>query len=319
MRIAGCIIEKEKMKVIEKTLAESNVLLDNYYSKVTVSKGRQGCQTRQNKKLARAKYLSELFCEYKKNPSADVCLHSLVVPNYDLIKIVRTKQLESEIVESFVGLVYDIVSKKEKLTKDIMLSKEDLEAECFNKILSALCSYRDSNVYLSTYIYHCICKHIYNLCNKTNSLSKLSTKAINLKRKYVETKKSLLRSSNFEEIVEIMKISEKEIDLLRSALVARSDHFSEPENIENYEIKNYEEENNISVKSFSLVDIEGIELSDLEKAVLDGFMQSANKKGLSSISKNIINPKTGKPYTRMAASLAWKRVQEKFKNKKGAA
>jgi ribosome maturation protein Sdo1 len=61
------------------------------------------------------------------------------------------------------------------------------------------------------------------------------------------------------------------------------------------------------------------EFTDLENAVLDGFISSSGRMGISSISKNIINPKTGKPYTRMAASLAWKKIKNKIKMYKGAA
>ena len=83
--------------------------------------------------------------------------------------------------------------------------------------------------------------------------------------------------------------------------------------------------NNILIESLedvsldSLDSLDSIEMSQLEKAVLDGFLQSSKGMGLNSISKNIINPKTGKPFTRMAASLAWKRVKEKIKNYKKAA
>jgi hypothetical protein len=319
MRISGCTLSKERMQVVQQTLAQSNILLNEYHKKITSRKGRKGHRTHQGKKLTKAKYLSEIFCEYNKNPHADVCLHGLVLPNSDVCKIIQTKQLESEVIESLVGLVCSIVSKKQKLAKDLILSKEDLESECFGVILENLCKYMNSTNCLSTYIYKCMCRRIYNLCNKTNSLSKLSAKSIDLKRKYLETKNSLLRSSNFEEIVEIMKISQKEIGILQSTLVAKTTHFSETDKIENYEIKNTQEKNNTKLESLNLVDFELIELSDLEKAVLEGYVQSKSKKGISSISKNLINPKTGKPYTRMAASIAWKRVQKKLQILKGAA
>ena len=53
--------------------------------------------------------------------------------------------------------------------------------------------------------------------------------------------------------------------------------------------------------------------SELEKAVYEGILDGKNKK-INLYAKNLINPKTNKPYTRSAISSAWKRVRGKIKN-----
>jgi hypothetical protein len=55
-----------------------------------------------------------------------------------------------------------------------------------------------------------------------------------------------------------------------------------------------------------------LDLSDLERAVLEGFLSSKTKLGLNELSKNLVNPKTQKPYSRMAFTLAWRRIKEKI-------
>jgi len=322
MKIDRLYIDKEKLKETQRIVAESNILLDFYYSKITTLKGRQGYRTKQgDKNLTRAKYLAEIYSEYKNCCDSDVCLHGLVLPNHDVKKIVRTKELEFEIIQSLSGLIHQIVSKKKKIAKDLMLSEEDLEGECYKSIISALCSYKNLENCFSTYLHHCISKHINNLCNKTNHMSKLSRDAVELRRKYNQIKNGLLHNANFEEVVSLMNISEKETQLLKSSLFCKTVHFSEQDSIENIEIKTISVENNTDEGSYSLADMDKIrsEFTDLENAVLDGFISSSGKMGISSISKNIINPKTGKPYTRMAASLAWKKIKNKIKLYKGAA
>lgn len=322
MKIDRLYINREKLKEIQKTVADSNILLDFYYSKITILRGRQGHRTKQgNKNLTRAKYLAEIYSSYKNCADSDVCLHGLVLPNHDVKKIIKTKELEFDIIQSLSGLIYQIVSKKGKIAKDLMLSEEDLESECYKSVISALCSYKNPENCFSTYLHHCISKHINNLCNKTNHMSKLSRDAVDLKRRYNQTKNSLLHNGNFEEVVSLMNISEKETKLLRSSLFCNTVHFSEQESIENIEIKISSVKNNIDEESYDLADMTKIrsEFTDLENAVLDGFISSSGRMGISSISKNIINPKTGKPYTRMAASLAWKKIKNKIKMYKGAA
>ena len=73
------------------------------------------------------------------------------------------------------------------------------------------------------------------------------------------------------------------------------------------------------VKNENQINIDFSEFSELEKAVLEGFMNSSNNLGISIVAKNLINPRTGKPYSRMACTYAWKRIKEKIKKFSSAA
>lgn len=307
----SCFDKKE----IESILANSNSVLDEYYCRIKIDKGRLGHFTQKGIKITKAEYLSEIYRNYKINNDSDLCLHGLVIPNYDLKNIIKTKQLETTVIDIFSRMVVDLVNKKYKFVKDPTISAEDLEAECYKKIITCLCSYTDPKICLSTYIYTCISKHIYKISN-SNGLSKPNKKSIELKKRYFEIKNSFLRKSNFDEIVEKMQISSKEVNLLLNSLR------NVDKTIENIESENQVDfKNNIIEKSYSIDDLDIAELqkkisnfSVLEKAVLDGFLKSSGKKGITSVSKNLINPKTGKPYSRAAASLAWKKIKKELKS-----
>lgn len=304
-------IEESRKKDVQNLISESNFILHKYHSQVATRHGRLGFKTYDDKSLNKSSYLNEIKSCYDKNPNVDVDLYGVVIPVADVRQILNVKNLELEVLCSVSGMISKIVNKKSRFSRDHILSAEDLESEAFRCACESLCSYTDSNVCFSTYFFNCISRHLSSLCNRTNHTSKFSKKAILLKRKYAETKRSLLRASNFEEIVEMMNISDKEISLLRSVLSCSSVFSAEEKYVE---IENYSApSNNNDDCSISIGDVSGVELSELEKAVLEGFMQSSNKLGISSIAKGILNPKTGKPFTRMAASLAWKRVKEKIK------
>jgi hypothetical protein len=310
-------INESKRQEMQNLISQSNIVLQNYHSQVATRHGRLGFKTSNNKSLSKSKYLSEIKDSHKKNLESDVDLYGVTIPLADVKQILIVKNLEWEVLCSISGIISKIVNRKSRSLKDRTLSSEDLENECVKSAITSICSYTDADICFSTYFFNCIGRHISSLCNRTNHTSRLSKKAIVLRGKYIETKKSLLRASNFEEVVGLMNISDKEISLLQSVLCCGSIMSVEEKygEIENYPVV----ENNNNDCSLSSVDVSSIELSELEKAVLEGFMQSSNKMGISSITKEIVNPKTGKPFTRMAASLAWKRVKEKIKTYRRAA
>lgn len=53
--------------------------------------------------------------------------------------------------------------------------------------------------------------------------------------------------------------------------------------------------------------------SGLDGLVFREFMRSGGEMNLSDFARKTINPKTGKPYSKMAMSLAWKRVRRKIR------
>ena len=114
-----------------------------------------------------------------------------------------------------------------------------------------------------------------------------------------------------------MQIEDKEIHILQSALSTVKNMTSlDKEDKSQINVEDdYEEpevENNI------LAVIENIEFTELEKAVLEGVLNSPSTKlGIGYLSKQVINQETKKPYSRMAFSLAWKRIKKKISDAYG--
>ena len=329
MLIPHVEINDHRKRELQVLVANSNIIFKKYYQKVVVNKGSRGFVTTSNKRLSRINFFNEIVSSHKRSPKDDVSLYGITIPQPDVSSIVQVEGFREEILGSMSKMFSKIANKKLRNTKDRAISYEDLESEALKCFISSICSYANSAVCFTTYFYHCVNRHINNYCNRSNSMSKLSKKAISLKKRFAETKRELQDSFNFEGIIASMNLKEKDVSILKAALSCNSsvDEKSITEKVccDISGSKTYSMKNNILIESLedvsldSLDSLDSIEMSQLEKAVLDGFLQSSKGMGLNSISKNIINPKTGKPFTRMAASLAWKRVKEKIKNYKKAA
>jgi DNA-directed RNA polymerase specialized sigma subunit len=60
--------------------------------------------------------------------------------------------------------------------------------------------------------------------------------------------------------------------------------------------------------------LQGVQFTRLEREALKGFMESpAGVMGLSSNLKNLVNPETGRPYSRAAVSAAWAQARKKIR------
>lgn len=297
---------------LQNQIAKANKIFIQYYSQVATNKGRMGFVTSNNDKLNRSRFFNQIVDAYSKDKSSDVCLHGMVISNKDAEMIYQVKQVQLEVLSSMSNLFAKIANSKIKIAKDFAISYEDLESEAIKCAIEAFCSYADENICFSTYFFNCVSRHLSAYCASSNPLSKLSKKAINLKRKFSEASRSF-DNANFGEIISSMNLNKKDESILRSVLDCRRVE-SEKENL--VEVLSKQDENNNFTESLDDVHLEKIEMTSLEKAVLDGFMSEGK---INAFTRSVINPKTGKPYTRMAASLAWKRIKEKIKNHRRAA
>ena len=304
---------EDRKKELQTKISSSNKILNSYFSQIVNKKGSNGFVTKlNNKKLSRQAFLNEVVDEHKKTPSDDLFLYGMKIVNSDVRSIVFIKESEWEIVSSIHKAFFKIINKKLRSKRaDITLSFEDLENEALFCAVRSVCSYEDSSICFSTYICTCVERHLDSLLNRTNCMSKMSRKAVCLKAQYAQLSK--LENYNFESTISRMNISNKDIGLLKSALSCSSVSYLDKDNFDKMSSENYDNFEEVSKC------IHNVELSELEKAVLQGFMESKSSLGINSKAKNIINPKTGKPYSRMAVSYAWRRVKEKIKNHRGAA
>lgn len=329
-------ITEVRRKELQSSLADSNKILRKYYKQIAVSKGSRGFETHSGDNINRPKFYKQILELSKNNPSCDLTIHGVSIPYVEVEKITNLENIKWEIVTSISNMIYSIVNKKINKIKDRSLSFEDLESEGFKSILSSIHSYSDDQICFSTYFYTCVNREINNLCNRSNPMSKLSKKSISLKKKFAEAKKLLDHYASFDEIVSSINMNQNDIDLLRKAMNTQtlsedsmvfSKHYCGVDGGKQYFASGSSRgnlilscSNNNFDDSLSTEDRMGdLDLTPLEKAVLDGVMQSTSKLGINSVAKNLINPKTGKPFSRMAITYAWRRVKSKINKFKEAA
>lgn len=298
-------VSDERKLELESILRRGNLLLKHYHKKMKDMLGLS--------KHNRTTFLKTISQNYISNQ--DLHIGGIIIPADHAEKIALVKKLEGEVICAYANLINKLAQRwSKKDGADISLSSEDLKGEAYQASLDAVAHFTEE-VRFSTFLHHCIQRQMSRICRLSNGLSNLSDGTAKLKSQYVAL--ATEEGSTFDSIVQKMLIDEKEIEILRASLstVQNMTSLAKEDRNQIQVIDNYEEpenENNI------LAVVENIELSDLERAVLNGVLNSPNTKlGIGSISKNLINPETNKPYSRMAFSLAWKRVKKKISDAYG--
>lgn len=292
-----------RKREIEQILRNGNLVLALHHDRMK----KQNNLSRHN----RTSFFNDIIKEA--NEPKDLKIEGVLIPKEDVAKILEVKKVEWEILCAYSKLINKIVKRKAISEFDSSLSEEDLTSEAHHATLHAISHYTNSEIKFITFLHHCVSRHLSRVCNKTSGLSHLSTNAVKLKIEY--NKLSCEEGATFDKIVERMNISEKEISVLPSILCKVQNMTSLEK--EEHEFTVVDESNNnaepIERDQSILRIVNDLELTDLEKAVLEGFIgSSSGKLGLNSISKNLINPKTQKPYSRMAFTFAWRRIKEKI-------
>jgi RNA polymerase sigma factor (sigma-70 family) len=327
-------MSKERSSAIQAKLSESNKILENYYSKIS-GLSKAGLRLVGGKKFNKMNFVNKIIEESKKSPNSSIFVANLTIEKEDVEKIVFAKTLEEEIISSFSRMFYKIANKWTRINKDICLSVEDLESEAIQAALVAMYGYTDTDYAISTYLYKCVSNKIRNLCNRTSQLSNLGSNAISIKRKYEEAKAKFEGSKNFYEIVNSLNLNEKETRILKSTFskVLNCSDLSSEEKVNPLDYTSLGKKfsgiggeleyscvsngNNFTIRNIEsndkTIDLNLEEFTELEKIVLEGFMTSNNNLGIGSLAKKLVNPKTGKPYSRMAITYAWRRVKDKIK------
>lgn len=292
-------LSAERKTELEHILRKGNCLLKAYHEQVKIA--------RSVVKHNRTDFLNEIF--EKHSTGKDLILDGVTIPADCVEQIVLVKKVESELICAYANLISKLARGWSRDASDVVLSFEDLQSEAYQAALDAVAHFTE-DVKFSTFIHHCVQRHLYRVCKSSNGLSNFSEGTIKIKSQYSNL--SSKEGATFDSVVREMKISDKEIKTLQSVLSGVKNMTSldkeEKSHINIVDDNNHEpeKENNI------MFVIESLELSDLEKAVLDGVLSSPNTKlGIGSISKKLINPETNKPYSRMAFSLAWKRIKNK--------
>lgn len=294
-------LSEDRKKHLDNVMRVGNLILKKYHQEFK--------NNLSIPKYNRIKFLNLIFkeCEGK---IKDVNVEGVFIPKEDIEKIINIKNVEWKILCAYSASIQKLSNKHRP--SDSSMSQDDILSEAIRSAIVAIYHFTKEDVKFITFLQHCVNRH---LTYKIGSFSRLSKRAYNLIFKYEKMKNKFNGPYNFENIVEGMDLSDKEVKILKNAL-SKTNSFSDLKIDESIFIdKNNEEHQNEDKAQVEEI-ISKLKLNDLEKAVLDGFLQSKyNSKtslGLGTFAKNIINSSTGKPYSRASLSLAWNRIKNKI-------
>lgn len=297
-------VSEERKLELESILREGNLLLKKYHEEMKSALGIA--------KHNRTSFLNSICKSYVYGN--DLIISRITIPHSDAEKIILVKKIEGELICAYANLINKIAQRWSKEDFDLSLSSEDLKSEAYQAALDAVAHFTE-DVRFSTFLHHCIQRHMSRTTRGCSGLSNISDGTVKLKSQYSQL--SSQEGATFESIIDKMKIEEKEIKHLQSALCTVQNMSSlDKEDKSTISVEDDYEEPEMENDILSV--IENIEFTDLEKAVIEGVLNSPSTKlGIGSFSKQLINPETKKPYSRMAFSLAWKRIKKKISDAYG--
>lgn len=321
-------LSKSDVFEISQELSAANLILKKYHQKMTIRKGRKGYRDSEGNSFTVIDLLNLI---YKNKKEDRVEVKGILIDVEDVEKLCDIKEKEYLLLSNYSHMFYTL-SKKHFLSTSLY-DMEDLQNECITASLKAMYGYFESDKHsnqrasLFTFLYRSVNNHLIKLSR--TMLSSLDRKAVKIKCRFIDLKNEN-PNLTFDDLVSKLNLSPKELKILTCALsstVYRESDYNR-EDGDNFlgianqvAVEEERKEEELDVEPFVMKNMEEIicTLSELEKQVLRGYLNEKfpsskkSNRGIGKFAKDLINPKTNKPYSRMAISYAWKRVQEKIK------
>lgn len=319
----------------EDTMRAANVPLHAYHEQVRL-KGH---------KVTRRQFCN-MIVESAKGQPKSVVVHDVAISQEAVEKILALRTIEYEILCAYSKLF----AKEANRWCDnsfVSVSFDDLYDECIFAALNSIVGFRKEEIKFCTYLTSAVNRRLSRVVMAANPLSVPSPDGVELVNRFYEKRQSLNRSASFDEICSLLEFTNEQVALLRTMMVTVINHTALEVNDRSSENddrigNDYAALGNVhcgldgktawnrvgvgnsaSYRERTTLDpdmvaaIESANLSELERAVLEGFTANAfasdhRSQGLGDIAKNLVNPQTGKPYSRMALTFALRRAKEKI-------
>ena len=323
--------EKEKVK---KILIKGNRILKKWQSRAKETVCRVNLLKFRNHVIENVNSKGTCVLEFKKGSKTD----HFTIPKKDVKAIKEVMDIEERVVQAFANLIFKLSIKIFPLFKG-KVELEDLHLESYISIRNCIVGYSNPDIKMMTYFYVSIRRH---LIRKLKSIQ--GTKDANtLINQYNKVEKSLNRPTTFDEVVSLMDIDEQTSKQLLQAMSFSfcsnsndedSNHdlflnsglvFNDESGCTGFVRSGTRNGNSVYRRSKDFdqnIDIseilQKIELSNTEFLALKGFLDtpSSNSQRVNSgvvmYLCDAINPNTNKKYSRMSATLAFRRALEKI-------
>lgn len=244
-------------------------------------------------------FFAELMRKYRKGSAVQV--GNVTVPPEEAAEIMEVKEVEGELLAGFSRLINKATLR---CGRAYGRPPEELQADAYEAFFRAMVNYSGETRF-STYLWHCLNRNLCRVCLDKGEL-KVPRDVRRIAMRVVESMHK--DGVTFDEAVESVGLSEKQ----RPKVVASMSRVCSATELE---VRESDMATSRDSESFGWVSkaVEDAGLGHLERAVLKGFMEApAGVMGLSEGCRDLINPDTGRPYSRAALSSAWRQARKKI-------
>ena len=285
----------------------------------------------------------------EKNPGGNIPFEKLAELEGDLLTIrsvrktyhpiLENRSVEESILAGFAALARSHAKKWSKNDPNGITLADYLQ-EAYAIILSAMYSFTRDDIDLSTFIWMVLHNRMINVTNQQGFL-RLKNTDLALVVKYEKTKRDAGVPVTFDDIVNMMQLSQEEVHHLGTLL---SRVYTENQIALNVNADDYgndeasggggdytacrkgvtkHDETAASVARLTVEDaIEHAGLTDFEKVVIRASLEDDSHGWQIRLAKKSVNPNTGKPYSRMWVTMvrdsAMKKLRQYLESSKAA-
>lgn len=228
---------------------------------------------------------------------AKTCQGAYDLPLADMAVITNCKSMEQDFLAVYSRLLLKI-SRQWSSRLDNSLSKCEICSVAIEAFLKAFCCFTKDDVTFSAYLFKSVERHIQRFASRSCNPLSIPDRIVKLKHKVG----NMMRGGmSFDSSLESLGLPEKTGLLLARSMVEVT-HLG----LEKVAVQ----AENLGTDTFRL--LPAADLSGLDLLVFQEFMNSSGNMNLSDLARKTINPKTGKPYSKMSMSLAWRRVRDRM-------
>lgn len=275
-RIPGNTSSPERRLELERILADSNLVLKRLHLEAR-ERGFRG---------SRRMYL------------AAVLSGSQTVQAGDLPMVRRIKEVEWEVLCAYSSMIYGISGRWSR-NLDASSSREDLDAVAVEGFLNAVCCFTGA-ARLSTYVHRSVSRHVSDYVASGRNMP-VPPEIVRLRSKL----RGLMAGGlTLDEAVMGMGLSER----TRRVLVASLTEVSSL-GMDEAEIAAAPPSADPSGATRVLREMR---FEGLEGAVFEEFLREGDEMNLSGLARRLVNPRTGRPYSKWTLCLAWRRVRDRI-------
>jgi hypothetical protein len=244
-------------------------------------------------------FYSSFLCAYKRGTALRVC-NALISPQ-DAETIIRLKDLEAVLLPHFSKMIEGILRKN---SRKFGLDPAELQSEAYSSFVLAMLNY-NGEASFCTYLNSVVSNNL-SRCGSEGGLVKVPERTRRLSIRVLDAMHKDHKS--FDSAVDSIGLSARESK--RVAFAMQKVYTTTELDVHDSDIATARE---CKPKGWFDSVATKAKLGVLEKAALDAFLSSpSGKMWLSKGCRGMLNPKTGKPYSRAAISSAWKQARRKL-------